>query len=292
MARSGLHPRLLVGLMGAAALLAVAAVIGGIVWRQPRFAVEQMADRNPEIVFRVETTRPLVALTIDDGPHPTITARALDVLAAHGAHATFFLLGDHIPGNEALLERMRAEGHELGNHLVEDRPSILLPEEEFVRQLLVVDPWMDREARWRWLRPGSGWFSPGMVQLAADHGYRLCLGSIFPHDDRIHDAERLAATVLERVQAGDVIILHDGSDERAVLGATLDLVLAGLAERGLRAVTVSELVAGRRLGRAVQDLAHPPQQFLQAVGLAQEDGVAAGSGLLSGLPRARNPTRR
>jgi len=229
--------------MGAAALLAVAAVLGGIVWRQPRFAVDRVASLNPQVVFRVETTRPLVALTIDDGPHAAITPQALDVLAAHGAHATFFVLGDHIPGNEAVLERMRAEGHELGNHLVEDRPSILLPQEEFIRQLLQVDSWVDKEARWRWLRPGSGWFSPGMVQLAADHGYRLCLGSIFPHDDRIHDAERLAAAVLERVQPGDVIILHDGSDERAVLGATLELVLTGLAERGLRAVTVSELVA-------------------------------------------------
>ena len=241
--RFRVRPRLLVGLMGAAALLAVAAVTGGIVWLQPRFAVERLADLNPEVLFRVETTRPLVALTIDDGPHATITPRALDVLAAHGAHATFFLLGGNIPGNEALLERMRAEGHELGNHLVEDRPSIRLPQDEFVRQLLQVDPWMDKAARWRWLRPGSGWFSPGMLQLAADHGYRLCLGSIFPHDDRIHDPERLAAAVLERVQPGDVIILHDGADERAVLGETLDLVLAGLDARGLRAVTVSELAA-------------------------------------------------
>ncbi len=235
--------RLLVGLMVAAALLVVGAVIGRIVWLQPRFAVEGLADLNPEVLIRVETTQPLVALTIDDGPHATITPRALDVLAAHGAHATFFLLGDNIPGNEGLLGRMRTEGHELGNHLVEDRPSILLPEEEFIRQLLQVDPWVDKAARWRWLRPGSGWFSPGMVESAAEHGYRLCLGSIFPHDDRIHDAERLAAMVLERVQPGDVIILHDGSDERAVLGETLDLVLAGLAARGLRAVTVSELVA-------------------------------------------------
>ena len=239
----GKRRRLLAGLIGAAALLVLGALIGVVVWRQPRFAVEGMADLNPDVLFRVETTRPLVALTIDDGPHATITPRALDVLAAHGAHATFFLLGEHIPGNEAVVERMRAEGHELGNHLVEDRPSIQLPEEEFVRQLLQVDPWMDKTARWRWLRPGSGWFSPDMVQLVADHGYRLCLGTIFPHDDRIHDAERLAATVLERVQPGDVIILHDGADERAVLGETLGLVMAGLAERGLRAVTVSELVA-------------------------------------------------
>jgi len=103
---------------------------------------------------------------------------------------------------------MRAEGHEIGNHLVEDRPSVLLGDEEFERQLLVVDPWVDAQARWRWLRPGSGWFTPTMTEQAARHGYRLCLGSIFPHDDVVHDPDRLAAEVLGRVRPGDVIVLQ------------------------------------------------------------------------------------
>jgi peptidoglycan/xylan/chitin deacetylase (PgdA/CDA1 family) len=237
-----LRPRLLVGLMAGGIFLALAGVLGGIIWRQPRFAVEKMAAWNPEVLFRVETTAPVVALTIDDGPHADITPRVLDVLARHGARATFFVLGENIGGNEDLLARMRAEGHEIANHLVEDRPSILLGEEEFARQLHEVDPWLDRQARWRWLRPGSGWFSPGMVEIAARHGYGLCLGSIFPHDDRIHDAERLAATVLGRVRPGDVIILHDGAEERAVLVDVLERILPELAARGFRVTTVSDLV--------------------------------------------------
>jgi len=243
----------MIGLMTGLVFLALAGVFGGIVWKQPRFAVERMAAWNPGVLFRVETTRPVVALTIDDGPHAAITPRVLDLLARHGAKATFFVLGRNIPGNEEILARMRAEGHEIGNHLVEDRPSVLLGDEEFERQLLVVDPWVDAQARWRWLRPGSGWFTPTMTEQAARHGYRLCLGSIFPHDDVVHDPDRLAAEVLGRVRPGDVIVLHDGKDERAVLVATLERVLAGFGARGLRATTVSELVS----------LAAPPDSSLQ-----------------------------
>lgn len=227
-------------------LIVVAALIlsslGGTVWFQPRFAVKEVARRNPDVLFKVKTQQKAIALTIDDGPHPEITPGVLDLLAERGAKATFFILGDHIPGQEAVIQRMRDEGHEIGNHLIEDRVSILLPEEEFERQLLAMDPWIDTEAAYRWMRPGSGWFNNTMVEQAEQHGYRVCLGSIFPHDDVIHKPEFLASDVLRRVYPGAIIILHDGEDERATLVEALRLILDGLETEGYRILTVSQLV--------------------------------------------------
>lgn len=60
--------------------------------------------------------RGVVYLTFDDGPNPVTTPRVLDVLARHGARATFFITGAAIAGNEALLRRMRDEGHIVANH--------------------------------------------------------------------------------------------------------------------------------------------------------------------------------
>jgi peptidoglycan/xylan/chitin deacetylase (PgdA/CDA1 family) len=237
--------RLVMGLLVALAVLGLASALGWLGWSQPRFLVDGVAELNPDVLFQVETAEKVVALTIDDGPHRAITPRVLDLLRERGVHATFFVLGDNIAGHEDLLARMRAEGHEIGNHLVEDRPSVLLPAEEFERQLLAVDPWVDAAAPHRWLRPGSGWFTPGMVELAAAHGYRICLGSIFPHDDRILEPQRLADDVLGRVHPGAIIVLHDGKDERVRLPETLRLVLDGLAARGYRVGTVSDLVARR-----------------------------------------------
>jgi peptidoglycan/xylan/chitin deacetylase (PgdA/CDA1 family) len=58
----------------------------------------------------------IIYLTFDDGPSPAYTARVLDILAAHHAHATFFITGQSIAGNEALLVRERDAGHIVGNH--------------------------------------------------------------------------------------------------------------------------------------------------------------------------------
>lgn len=60
--------------------------------------------------------RHILYLTFDDGPNPATTPRVLDTLRAHGAHATFFLTGDRIRGNEAIVRREWAEGHMIGSH--------------------------------------------------------------------------------------------------------------------------------------------------------------------------------
>ena len=57
-----------------------------------------------------------VYLTFDDGPEPGRTEKILDVLAERNAKAVFFLIGSKIEGNEALVERMLAEGHRVGIH--------------------------------------------------------------------------------------------------------------------------------------------------------------------------------
>ena len=57
-----------------------------------------------------------IALTFDDGPRADTTGRLLDGLRERGASATFFLVGEQIRGNEDLVRRMQAEGHQIGNH--------------------------------------------------------------------------------------------------------------------------------------------------------------------------------
>lgn len=106
------------------AVVASALVLGVILWPSPSTPIQSpvqalQADNAPSSVViprpNCETTKCL-ALTFDDGPDPAITPQVLDILKKHNAHATFFVMGKHVPGNEALLQRMHAEGHEIGNH--------------------------------------------------------------------------------------------------------------------------------------------------------------------------------
>lgn len=65
-----------------------------------------------------------MSLTIDDSPHPSITPKILDLLKQHQCKATFFCIGDYIKNvRPELMHRMRADGHELGNHLMKDEPA-------------------------------------------------------------------------------------------------------------------------------------------------------------------------
>src|SRR5262245_35411618 len=68
------------------------------------------------VVTAVQTKEPVIALTFDDGPHPEWTPRLLDLLARYDAKATFFVLGAMAERHPHIVERMRLEGHAVGNH--------------------------------------------------------------------------------------------------------------------------------------------------------------------------------
>ena len=95
---------------------------------------------------------PWIALTFDDGPSQW-TPAILDLLAAAGARATFFVLGHAIEGREDQLRRIAAEGHELGNHGHSHRDMRELSDAEITYELQV-DRGPDRGARPR--APAAG----------------------------------------------------------------------------------------------------------------------------------------
>jgi len=231
--------------IAAAALVLAAVAAPALVILPPRPLLDAVAKANPEVLFFVDTERPVLALTLDDGPDAEVTPRVLDLLARYGVHATFFLIGDRVPGNEALLARMRAEGHELANHMAHDEPSIELSPLEFAHQLAEVDSLISGEdgPAGHWLRPGSGWFNARMIEQLETQGYRLALGSVYPHDLLLKSPALIADFVEERVFPGAVIILHDGDGQPGRTVDVLERVLPVLVDRGYRFLTLTELNA-------------------------------------------------
>ena len=225
-------------------LFALLLVAGGLAVLQPDWVVERLARRSPEVIYYVETEEPVVALTIDDGPDPVATAGILDLLGQYSARATFFLITTHIPGNEELVVRTVAEGHEIGNHLTTDEPSILLDLPEFERQLIEAHNVLSDYSKVRWFRPGSGWFNTDMLSIVHQYDYRCALGSVYPFDPQIPSARFAARYVLANVRPGSIIVLHDYGTrgERTILA--LSTILPELRDRGWRVVTLSELVDG------------------------------------------------
>jgi peptidoglycan/xylan/chitin deacetylase (PgdA/CDA1 family) len=231
--------------LGARALLLAALISTLSCGATIHWQVRRLARGNPEVLYQVETKERAVALTIDDGPDPVTTPKILDLLKRNGARATFFIISERVPGNERLLERMIEEGHELGNHLTRDEPSVRLTPDQFERELRESHRVLSRFAPMRWFRPGAGRFNDGMLATLERHGYQCALGSVYPFDPQIPWSWFSRRFILDLARPGSIIILHDvgGRGERTL--ETLSRVLPELGRRGFRVVTLTELA---RLG--------------------------------------------
>jgi peptidoglycan/xylan/chitin deacetylase (PgdA/CDA1 family) len=220
-----------------------------VVYWQPQWIMDILQSWYPDVLFKVKTERKFVALTIDDGPTAKTTPLILDVLKEYDVKCTFFLIGRQIEkdGNEKLIERMRNEGHELGNHTYHNTPAIALPIKTLEKQIVKVDkmlyPDSNDQPKVKSFRPGHGYFSKTMVEKAKELGYRTVLGDIYPHDPIVMSSTINSAYVLHRVHPGGIIILHDGNiGPRSGTVATLKTILPKLKEMGYEITTVANLL--------------------------------------------------
>lgn len=156
-----------------------------------------------------------VALTFDDGPSP-FTGRVLDVLRAEHVHATFFLCGANAARYPELVRRIRAEGHQIGNHTWSHPWLYLMSEASIASE---IDRTQDVLQTITGRRPtlfrppfGVRWFS--LWPLLRERGLTMVLWSDRGYDGRL-DAPGIAKTTLEQLKPGAIILLHDGFETRA-----------------------------------------------------------------------------
>ncbi|MBW4619942.1 MAG: polysaccharide deacetylase family protein [Cyanosarcina radialis HA8281-LM2] len=209
---------------------------------QPRWLLRTVSTIAPGVTYFAETDRPIIALTIDDGPDPVTTPKILAILSRYRSRATFFLISSRVSGNEKLVSQMVSAGHEIGNHLTQNEPSIELSPAAFEASLLEADAILSQFSSLRWLRPGGGWYNSTMVATARKHDYRVALGSIFPYDTNISSADFAAQFILSNARPGAIVVLHDYGDRGDRTAATLEAILPKLQSRGYQIVTLSELL--------------------------------------------------
>ena len=184
---------------------------------------------------------PLVALTFDDGPRSSTTGPLLDALALREVPATFFLVGNRIPGNEDLVRRMAAEGHQVGVHTYDHVELKGLSREDFNLQV-----GKTRSLITKLLGEGNYWLRPpyGLIDRQAERwsGGPIILWSVDPEDWKDGDVNRITAAIVEHVSDGDIILMHDlfPSSVEAALQ-----VVDALLGKGYCFVTVEQLMEQR-----------------------------------------------
>ncbi len=217
----------------------------------------------PDAAFTLPNASCTLALTIDDAPSLVTTPAIADVLAEHGATATFFVIGDRItPGTRPLLERLLREGHELANHTFAEvrsqRLSAAAFEESVARThaLLVELSHASGTPPSPWFRPGSGLYNRRMrdVVTGPPYHYDIALGDVFPLDTNHCSVGRSSRFIGEHVRRGSIIVLHDADTTEVLRGTgvnpcrdlrgertaeVLARVLPTLTARGFQVATLS-----------------------------------------------------
>ena len=212
---------------------------------------EQDVPAGGGAVVEIPAESPLVAITFDDGPHISNTRRLLDGLAAREIPATFFLVGERLAGNEALVRDMAAQGHQIGIHTWD---HIMLDEtvsqQEFIRQTTQTRQALEHilGVEDYWLRPPYGIIEPRLQRLEEGP---LIIWSVDPEDWKDRDKERIVSFVMNRVRDGDIILMHD--IYHSSVDAALDIV-DRLQERGFCFVTVEQLMELRGVEPEVGEL--------------------------------------
>lgn len=232
--------------------LVLAAAGGAAAWSLPA-----LAPLTPKIAAAIGVRRTVesgggaVALTFDDGPHPEGTPAVLELLAARGVRATFFLVGEQVERRPALAAEIAAAGHTVALHGHRHRNLLRVPPGAFADDL---DRGTDAIASAtgeapRLYRPPYGIFSWPSLSVVSARGLDPLLWSRWGHDWRRHrSAGAIAAEVTEDLRGGDVLLLHDadfysatGSWRRTV--EALPAVLDEIERRGLLAAPVDGALA-------------------------------------------------
>ena len=177
-----------------------------------------------------------IALTFDDSPNGALTERLLDGLKERGAHATFFIIGEQIEGQEPLLRRMAEEGHQIGNHTYTHRRldnSGAVGAQELARTEAALRDVLGGEEYW--IRPPWGFASAETLREA---DVPLIYWTLDTEDWRVLNADRVAQCIISNVQSGDIVLLHDSyaTSVNAALCA-----IDALSAEGYAFVTVEEL---------------------------------------------------
>ena len=160
------------------------------------------------VISKTAGTPKYIALTFDDGPSRKYTPILLDGLKERGVHATFFLMGKNIEGEEDIVKRMSEEGHLIGNHSYEHiqltkagAKAVCEAVEHTQEQIEAITG-----KRPEYIPPPNGDWNE---ELEEEIGMTPVLWSLDSLDWKLKDTGKIIRQVLKDVKDGDIILLHD-----------------------------------------------------------------------------------
>lgn len=226
--------------------------------RNPNQALSSNFSRSAGVTFTsVPVNGKFIALTFDDGPHPTNTPRLLNILRERNVKATFYVIGRSVNLYPQILRQTAEEGHEIGNHtqthplLSKLSDSAVLNELRRCRESVA----QACGATMRTMRPPYGGLLPRQRELVhAEFGYPTILWSVDPLDWKRPGVSVVSSRLINGTSDGGILLAHDiHASTIDAMPATIDTLL----RRGYQFVTVSQLIAMKSEASAAHATATP-----------------------------------
>jgi peptidoglycan-N-acetylglucosamine deacetylase len=192
----------------------------------------------------------VVAITFDDGPSPEATPATLALLDELGMRATFFVLGTQAAAHPELIAAIRSHGHAIGCHGFQHAHHMLRAPTWIARDLdKAVEAIAATGAAPRWFRPPFGQLTTPTIVAARRRGLEVVLWSTWGREWVPQQPAAIVRRITRTLRPGAIVLAHDndvccGRGTAARMRQALPLLARELDDRGLRTVTLDELVAG------------------------------------------------
>lgn len=209
-----------------------------------------------KVIRKIDRKQKEIALTFDDGPDPRYTNELLDLLKDYNIQATFFLVAEKSLKNRDILERIIHEGHSIGLHSLSHKHAWLsMPFEtkkDFQRSIKI---FKELKVNLKFFRPPWGNFNILTQYFAKKLRLKTILWSSNGRDwsSRVTSKE-IAKKIIDSVQAGDVILLHDSGGAEGAPKRTLKAlrkIIPKLKNDGYKFVTMDEKVGDFEFEKAI-----------------------------------------
>ena len=191
----------------------------------------------PNRVWQIQTAQKEIFLSFDDGPHPRITPLVLDMLATHGAKASFFCIGDRVKRFPGIYQRIVDEGHAIGNHTFHHLNGWKTNDADYLTNITEAALCIDS----RLFRPPYGRIKGSQARAIVAKGFKTIMWTVLSgdYDAKLNPAQ-CANRVLENIEPGFIFLFHDAEKAEKNMLFALEKLLEACKIQGFRCEKIND----------------------------------------------------
>lgn len=181
------------------------------------------------VVWRMNPSSKVVYITFDDGPIPECTPLVLDILSKYGIHATFFMVAENAQRYPELLQRVREEGHSIGNHTYHHLRGCQATKQTYMQDIAIAKQVLQTSL----FRPPHGRMTCSQKKALREAGYQIYLWDVLTHDyNPKYTPEKMLRIVQRFTRNGSIIVLHDSLKSKDRMLQALPQIIKWLQAEG------------------------------------------------------------